>query len=130
MPGPTTEVLSDDLKEVRSDLHKVEVALAAEIHKVDNSVTKLGAEFAVFKWLLGATLATTLAGVVSSAYWAGSLASRVTSLEARVDKVDSRLDRINGHLEQIESRLDRIEASITKAIGRADGNGASNTPKR
>ena len=109
MPGATTEVLSDDLKEVRSDLHKVEVNLAAEIHKVDNAVGKLGAEFSVFKWLLGATLATTLSGVVGSAYWAGSLASRVTALEGRFDK--------------FEGQLERIEASITKAIGRADGSG-------
>ncbi len=116
MPGPTTEVLSDDLKEVRSDLHKIEVTLAAEIHKVDNAVARLGAEFAVFKWLLGATLATTLSGVVGSAYWAGSLASRVTSLEGRFDK--------------FEGRLERIEASITKAIGRADGGGAPTPAKR
>ncbi len=116
MPGPTTEVLSDDLKDVRSDLHKVEVALAAEIHKVDNSVTKLGAEFAVFKWLLGATLATTLSGIVGSAYWAGSLASRVTALEGRFDK--------------FEGRLERIEAGIAKAIGRPDGGEAPTAAKR
>ena len=116
MPGPTTEVLNDDLKEVRSDLHKVEVTLATEIHKVDNAVAKLGAEFAVFKWLLGATLATTLSGVVGSAYWAGSLASRVTALEARFDK--------------FEGRLERIESSITKAIGRDDGSGTPTPAKR
>lgn len=106
MPGPTTEVLINDFKELRSDLHQSEVALSAEIHKFDNAVAKLGAEFSVFKWLLGATLATTLSGVVGSAYWAGSLSSRVTSLDGRFDKV--------------EARLDRIESSMTRVLELSD----------
>ena len=120
MPGPTTEVRSDDLKGVRADLHKVELALTAEIHKVDNSVAKLGAEFAVFKWLLGATLATTLSGIVGSAYWAGSLASRVSAVEGRLDKMDGRLDKMDG-------RLERIEALLIKGVGQPEP-GRPSTP--
>ena len=137
MPGPTTEILNDDLKQVRADMHQIELSLTAEIHTVDKAVGKLAAEFGVFKWLLGATLATALSGVVGSAYWAGSLASRVTALDARVDKLDGRLDRIESRMERIEGRmnsidgrLERIESTITKAIGRADGGEVSTPAKR
>lgn len=136
MPGPTTEVLGDDRKDVRTDLHKVEMALTAEIHKVDNSVAKLGAEFAALKWLLGATLATTLSGIIGSAYWAGSLASRVTGVESRLDKSDGRLDRIDGRLDQmndrfgkLDGRLERIEALLLKGLPPPDP-GRPPTPGR
>ncbi len=88
MPGPTTEFLSDDVKELRSDIHKVDVALA-----------RLGGEFSVFKWLLGATLGITLGGIVSSIWWAATINTKVGALGGR---------------------LDRMEAAIIKAIGRTD----------
>ena len=123
MPGPTTEVLNDDLKELRSDLHRVETALST-------AVAKLAAEFGLFKWLVSAALVASVSGVISSAYWAGSLASRVTAIEGRADKADGRLDRIESSLSGITSRLERIEASITKAIGRTGGTGAVTSEKR
>ena len=133
MSGPTTEVLNDDLKEIRGDLRKVECSLfaeihqvedslgmkihqvEAEIHRVDNTVAKLGAEFAGFKWLLGVTLATTLLGIVGAAFWTGTLTSRVASLEGRVGKIDARLDKIDTRLDGVDGRLGRIEASVTRA---------------
>ncbi len=166
MPGPTTEVLGDDLKEMRADIHRAEVALttaihqgdaalsaeigrvhtslsaeiarvnsslSAEINKVNVTVSKLIGEFSIMNWLVGLTLATALSGVVSSAYWAGSLASRVTSLEGRFDKVDthmsqidSRLDRLESHMSRIDGHLERIEAGITRVIGGA----ATSTPSQ
>ena len=129
MPGPTTEVLHDDVKELRSDFHQLELTLSGEIHKVDNAVAKLGAEFSVFKWLLGATLATTLSGVVGSAYWAGSLSSRVSSLEGRIDKIDARLDRIDTRLDQIDARLDRLELNVGRILQLAEKARAGDSAK-
>ncbi len=123
MPGPTTEVLNDDLKDLRTDLHRVETSLAT-------AVAKLAAEFGLFKWLVSAALVASVSGVVSSAYWAGALATRVTALEGRADKVDGRLDRIEAGLAGITSRLDRIEVSIAKVASRAEGAGASTPEKR
>lgn len=105
LPGPTIEVL-DDLKEVRSDLYRTEVNLIAEVHKVDKGVARLGAEFVSFKWLLGAILATTLAGIFGSGYWAGSDAARVAALERRLDRLD-----------RLDARLERIEAALARPAG-------------
>ncbi len=123
MPGPTTEVLSDDVKDLRTDLHKTEVALSAEIHRVDNAVGKLSGEFAFYKWLTGATFATVLTGVVAMSWTGGTLSARVGAVEARLDKMEGRLDRM-------EAKIDRIEAGITKAIGQSDKGNALTTPKR
>ena len=130
MPGPTTEVLNDDLKDLRSDLNRVETALSGEIHQVDNAVAKLAAEFGLFKWLVGASLVASVSGIVSSAYWAGTITTRVTALESRADKVDGRLDRIESSLGGIASRLDRIEVSIAKVASRTEEAGASTPEKR
>ena len=129
MAGPTTEVLNDDLKELRSDLHRVETVLTTEIHRVDNAVGKLAAEFGLFKWLVGASLVASVSGVISSAYWAGTLATRVTTLETQADKVDGRLDRIEAGLAGVTSRLDRIEVSIAKVASR-DGTATAVPEKR
>jgi len=66
MPGPTTEILNDDLKEVRGDLHKLTVEVA-----------KLSAEFGLAKWLLGLTLVATLSGIGGGIWWAATLTAEV-----------------------------------------------------
>jgi hypothetical protein len=38
MPGPTTEVLNEDLKAVRDDIHKLEVSIRDDFHKLEVSV--------------------------------------------------------------------------------------------
>ena len=134
MPGPTTEVLNDDLKALRSDLHQAEKTLAADLHRFETTLStavgSLAAEFKLFKWLVGAALMASVSGVISSAYWAGSLATRVSALETRADKVDGRLDRIETGIAGLNSRLDRIEASLAKVASRTDGVGGSPPEKR
>ena len=147
MPGPTTEAVNDDVKELRADFHRFEVALTqtitrlevglraeigrvevgwgAKIAGVDKAVGQLAAQFALFKWLLGLALVTSLSGVISSAYWAGALASRVTALESRAEKTDGRLDRIEVRLGGIDSRLERIEANLARVLARIEGAGAA-----
>ena len=73
MPGPTTETLADDLKEVRSDLHKLAVEVA-----------KLSAEFGLAKWLLGLTLAATLTAIGGGIWWAATLTAEVRHLAGAV----------------------------------------------
>ncbi len=127
MPGPTTEVLNDDLKELRSDLHKVEISLLDRMSQIETTLAKLAGEFGLFKWLVGASLVASVSGIVSSSYWAGSVASRVTALEGRADKTDARLDRIEVGIAGVNSRLDRIEVSIAKVASRTEG---TSTPEK
>lgn len=89
MPGPTTEVLSDDVKGLRSDIHKLDVALA-----------RLSGEFGVFKWLLGATLGITLGGIVSSIWWAATINTKVGALEGHLDRMEAAIIKAIGWTDQ------------------------------
>jgi hypothetical protein len=96
MPGPTTEVLNDDLKELK-----------AEVHKIDVDLAKLGAEFGVFKWLIGLTLMATLSGIGLSIWWAATINTKAAATDAR---------------------LERIEATIGRALGQATVKGNATQP--
>ena len=130
MPGPTTEAVNEDLKDLRGDLHRLEVNLTKQIDQVaitiGERVAKLSAEFALFKWLLGLTLVASLSGIISSSYWAGSLASRVAAVEGRLDKVDARLDRLETSL---NTRFERLEANIGRLLERGSSAASPGLPK-
>ena len=83
MPGPTTEVLNEDVREIRGNLGVVK----ADLHALGLDVAGLKAEFGVFKWLLGLTLAASLSGVGISIWWAATLTSEVRHLAAAVARL-------------------------------------------
>ena len=66
MPGPTTEVLSDDL------------------HKLTVEVAKLSAEFGLAKWLLGLALVATLSGIGGGIWWAATITAEVKNLSLEI----------------------------------------------
>jgi hypothetical protein len=103
MPGPTTEVLNDDIKELRDDLHKVETSLRDEIHRVEISLrgdlnrvetslttglAELRAEvrvsLGVVKWVGAFIVTTVLTGGISAAiagvWWASNITAEVKHL--------------------------------------------------
>ena len=67
-----TEVLNDDVKALREDLHQVELSLTKSIESVRHDVGKLQAEFGLAKWLLGLILVTTMTATGSGIWWASS----------------------------------------------------------
>ena len=80
----STEVLNEDIKELRS-----------EIHGVDTRLSALAAEFGFAKWLLGLSLALTLSGISFGIWWGGNINAKVDGLEKRFDKIDNRFDLID-----------------------------------
>jgi hypothetical protein len=91
VPGPTTEVLSDDLEELKAELHadvrdirvnldSVKDSLKAEIHAVDVRLARLSAEFGLAKWLLGATLVATLSQIGAGIWWGATVTAEVRHL--------------------------------------------------
>lgn len=76
MPGPTTEVLSDDVKELRGDLHALAVDLA-----------KIGTGVGIFKWMLGLTLMATVSGIATGIWWAATITSEVRHLSGQVAEI-------------------------------------------
>lgn len=124
MPGPTTEVLNDDFKTLRSDLHRLEVSLSADLHQVDSRVVKLGAEVGLFKWLLGLTLVTALSGVGAGIWWAAKTDTRVGALENRLGRIEEKVDRIDSRLDRVEASVGRIEAALGRLAPKVGEAGA------
>lgn len=108
MAGPT-ELLSEDVKTLREDLHKMEISLKDEIHRgresssadlvkakdsltqdinrVNVSVEKLSSEFHILKWIMGLVLVAVVSGVLKGVWWASKINTKFDRLEASMSKV-------------------------------------------
>jgi len=98
MAGPTSEVLNEDLKALREDLHKVETAIMGEVNSVSKGLAELKTEvhvsLGVAKWVVTAVVGVVLGGGITSAvaavWWASGINTQVRLLaesSARVVKV-------------------------------------------
>ena len=123
MTGATTEVLNEDIRTLRDEVHGAD-------HDVRGLSTKVGGIILGVQILGVFTLASLLSGV----WWGASLTAKVDSLgvrfdkleargdklEAKVDAIGTRLDKLEAkvaaHFEKIEARFDRLEASIARLI--------------
>ena len=86
----STEVLNDDIKELRS-----------EVHGIDSRLSALAAEFGFAKWLLGLSLGLTLSGIGLGIWWGGNINAKVDGLEKRFDKIDNRFDRLEASVAKV-----------------------------
>ena len=77
MPGPTTEILNSDLKDLRADVQRIEVSVAAGPAEVRTQLRLIIG--------IGATLLVTVVmGVAGSIWWASSINTDVHNLKASV----------------------------------------------
>ncbi len=97
MPGPTTELLNDDLKLVRSDLKD----LTKDVQRIEIGLARVETEFGFAKWLLGLLLLATITGIGSGIWWASAINNRVGHLETRFDRLEASIAKI---LEQIKPK--------------------------
>jgi hypothetical protein len=104
MPGPT-EVLTDDVKGLRDDLHKVEL----DVREVSTQVRGL---LTAIKLL--AVLAVSTLG--ASIWWGATLTADMRHLSSKIDERSSAID----------SRIDKLEAAIVKALDQAKAKPATN----
>jgi hypothetical protein len=91
MPGPTTEVLNDDVKELKADIREIRGhldSLKDDVHQVDLGLARLQTEFGLAKWLLGLTLVATASGIGTGIWWAATINASVLSMEKRFSKVE------------------------------------------
>ncbi len=127
MAGPTTEVLNDDLKGLREDLHKVQTEIMNDVHKVAIEVAKLSAVFNFAKWLIGLTLSACISGIVFGIWWAATLSAnvkilesnttdRLTKLEESVGKSNDRLAKLEESVGKSNDRLAKLEESVGKIV--------------
>jgi hypothetical protein len=91
MPGPTTEVLNDDVKELKADIREIRGhldSLKDDVHQVDLGLARLQTEFGLAKWLLGLTLVATASGIGTGIWWAATINASVLNMEKRFSKVE------------------------------------------
>ena len=112
MPGPTTEVLNEDvrelktdIREIRSDLgalrnevHGIASSLTDEIHGVALQVAQLSAEFRVAlnlaKWAGTIFVGVLLSGGVSANWWASAITTDVKRLSSEVAENRKAIDDV------------------------------------
>jgi chaperonin cofactor prefoldin len=113
MAGPTAEVLNEDIKELRDDIHKLAIGLAELRTEVRDAI-------ALGKWAATVLVATLLSSGVGAVLWGASLTTKVYGMEARENEkfqeVGARLDKLESRL---DARFDKLEASIARALEQA-----------
>lgn len=97
MPGPTTEVLNDDHKEMRADIHRAEVALMTAVHQGDATLaTEISRGDAALATEIG-RVATSLTAEISRV--ATALSTEIskihTSLSAEIYKVNIAVEKLS-----------------------------------
>jgi hypothetical protein len=80
LPGPTTEVLNEDIKLIQSDLKRVEIGVA-----------ELRVEFrTAFRFMTGVTslmLVTIIGGILAAIWWAATINADVRNLKGDVTEI-------------------------------------------
>lgn len=117
MAGPTTEVLNEDIKELKTEIkefksdvrHDLDL-LREDFHKVALGVAELRGELrvtlGVARWA-GALLVTTLlTSGIAGIWWASGINTKVDGLGARILEES----------EAINARISNLEASMNKVL--------------
>jgi hypothetical protein len=131
--GPTTEVLNDDIKElkveikeikaeikeikadlrrgddeIKADLRRGDDLLRQDFHKIAVGLAELNGEAKVYlgvaKWAVAFVVTTALTSGVAGIWWASSVNAKVEGLRSEIHEKTG----------TISSRIDKIEASINK----------------
>jgi prefoldin subunit 5 len=105
MPGPTAEILNEDVKELKGNLRDIRSSievLKADAHRIDIGLAELRAEFRFAKWLLGLLLAMTLVGVGGGISMMSRIDTKVSGFESRFERLEDTQAKI---LELIRTSL-------------------------
>jgi len=124
MAGPTTEVLNEDIKDLKFEIREIKSEikeqndeirrdfkmLREEFHQVALGLAELRGEAKVYlgvaKWAGAFIVTTVLTSGVAGIWWASNINAKVDGLEARTEE----------RFKAIDTRFDRLEASIRKVL--------------
>jgi hypothetical protein len=81
MSPVSTEILNEDIKELKADLHKLDVGLAELRQEVKDAI-------GIAKWvatlMVGLLLTSGVGGLVTGVWWASKITSKVEAVEASI----------------------------------------------
>ena len=103
-----TEVLNDDVKDLRADVREVRVKVESvkdEAQRIALYQAELKGEFRYIKFFLG----TLLAGFIGAGVEFFRLDSKVGTIETRFDKFEAKVD---AHFDKVEERMNRSESQL------------------
>jgi chromosome segregation ATPase len=127
MPGLPTEILNEDIKELRADFREMRNtmdSLRKDLHGVSNGLTEVKTEFRFAKWILGFLLLGTISGIGSGIWWAATITADMKALEANLSdktkmleaKIDEKAKATDARFEKVDARFDKIEAMLAKLL--------------
>lgn len=106
----STEVLNEDIRELKSEVHQLGIGLAELRQEVRDAI-------GLAKWAGTLLVATLLTGGVGAIWWGASLTTKVGGMESRGNEkfaeVGARFDRLES---KIDARFDKLEVSIARLI--------------
>jgi hypothetical protein len=107
MPGPTTEVLNEDIKTLRADLHQIATSLA-EFHG------EIRGQLKIIIGLAQILIVTVITGAAAAIWWGGTITAEVRDLSRRVGQVESRLGSVEVKLGQVEVEVAKVARPVPK----------------
>jgi prefoldin subunit 5 len=117
MAGPTTEVLDEDIKELKAEIRDMRVSLGGEVQRSAVSLAELRGEFRLAKVFIGLTLVATLSGLGAGIWWAATITANVHNFEVSTGEKFKALEVSTGEkFKALDDRIDRLEALITKVV--------------
>jgi hypothetical protein len=106
----STEVLNDDIKELKGDIRKLDVGLAELRTEVHDAI-------GLAKWVGTVLVGVLLTSGVGAIIWGASLTTKVYGMESRgnekFQEISARIDKLES---RIDGRFDKLESLITKAL--------------
>lgn len=91
MPGPTTEVLNEDLKTIRDDLHRVETSIRGEISRVDVSLAELKTQvrdaIRVATWGITLIAGTLITSAFGGIWWASGMNTEMKHIGSQIAEI-------------------------------------------
>ena len=124
MAGPTTEVLNEDVRDLRGDFREIRGHLDSfkseifvDVRRIDLGLTRVQTEFSFAKWLLGSLLVAAVTGISTGIWWAATISANVRNLEISTNDRINRLESsANDRFGRLESSVKNLEASIAKVL--------------
>jgi hypothetical protein len=123
MPGLPTEILNDDIKELRADFREMRNtmdSLKNDHRELAVGLAEVRTEFRFAKWLLGILLLATISGIGSGIWWAATITANMRVLEAVVFEkskaTEARFDKTDARFDKTDARFDKLESTLAKIL--------------
>ncbi len=123
MPGPTTESLATDFRDVLREMTAARSEFALFREEFAGFRGRVETQLSIMKWI-GGFVATVLVTLIGCGFWlaweASALTQRVGSMEKSTAKVVEQVDVLEKTTAKVADRVDLLEKTTAKIVERLD----------